>query len=236
MQVIRHEGNLSPAVVADIIRRGLADPDSSLREGALNAVVSRAAAPYFAPDASATSDWAADRDEIQRLRPDIQAALRDPEESVRAAAITAVVSLDFVLATRGPELSDDTEQLLVATYYRESSGAVKAKIIGGLATDPGVDSTSVRGLLVDAFGDSDPRVRHAASSGAAKLDRAVALPLLLRQLQDDDRSVRAESASVLARYGSTAANVLPQVAAALARERDPQVRFLLQAAIANIKP
>jgi len=134
-----------------------------------------------------------------------------------------------------PELSDDTERLLTATYYAESSGVVRAKIIGGLATDPRLHSTGIGRVLVDAFGDPDPRVRHAATSGVVKLDGAVALPLLLRQLQDDDRGVRGQSASVLARYGSTAVTVLPQIAAALARERDPQVRFLLEVAISNIK-
>lgn len=162
--------------------------------------------------------------------------MKDPDERVRAAAITALVSLDFAVATQEPQLSDETEHVLIGTYYAETSGAVRAKIIGGLATDPRTQPRDIGQVLVDAFGDTDPRVRHAASSGAVKLDLAVALPLLLRQLQDDDHGVRAQSASVLARYGPTAVTVLPQITAALAREPDPQVRSLLQVAVANIKP
>src|SRR4029079_18688647 len=103
---------------------------------------------------------------------------------------------------------DGTEHLLIDAYYAETSGAVRAQIIGGLATDPRSRPIDIGAVLVDAFGDSDPRVRHAASSGAVKLDVAVALPLLLRQLQDGDHSVRAQSASVLAGYGPMAVTVL----------------------------
>jgi HEAT repeat protein len=235
VQLIRHQGSTPPEVTAEIIRLGLTDPSTVIREAALSAVVSRAAGPYFDGGPATVTDWIADRDPIQRLRPQVTAALKDVDESVRVAAIQALVSLDFDIATQQAELSNETERLLIAMYHADKSGRVRAKIVGGLATDRTSDPKNVRQLLVGAFDDPDPRVRQAASGGAEKLDRDVALPLLVRHLEDADRGVRGESASVLARYGTTAAIFLPQIEEALGRERDPQVRVLVQAALANIK-
>lgn len=235
VQLIRHEGGTTPEATVEIIRLGLADSNSDVRQAALSAVVSRAAGPHFDAGTAAATDWIADRDHIQRLRPQVTAALKDNDESVRVAAIQAVVGLDFSIATKRPELSNETERLLIAMYHTDKSGSVRARIVGGLATDQTSDRKNVSQLLVDAFDDPDPRVRHAASGGAEKLDRDVALPLLVRHLQDADRSVRGEAASVLARYGTTAVVFLPQIEEALGRERDPQVRFLVQAAVAAIK-
>src|SRR4051812_49105601 len=201
VQLIRHQGGTAPEVTAEIIRLGLADPSSHIREAALGAVLSRAAGPHFDAGAAAATDWIADRDQIQRLRPQVMAALKDEDESVRIAAIQAAVGLDFAIATKHPELSNETARLLITMYHADKSGTVRAKIVGGLATDQTSNPKNVSQLLVAAFDDPDPRVRHAASGGAEKLDRDVALPLLVRHLQDADRTVRGESASVLARYG-----------------------------------
>jgi hypothetical protein len=234
-QLIRHEGSVPPADVAAIILSGLNDPTSAVREGALAAVVSRAAAPNFDRSPSGSRDWIADHDAIQRLRPAVTACLRDDDEEVREAAVRAMVSLDFSIATGPIGLSEATERQLVATYYADPSGRVRATIVGGLASDEGSRPRNVGRMLLDAFDDPDARVRHAASSGAGKLDRGVAVSLLVRQLADVDRSVRAQSAAQLSMYGAAASSALPQIEQALAHERDPQVRFLLEVAVSNIR-
>jgi HEAT repeat protein len=235
VQLIRHQGSVLPETVVAIIRLGLSDPNKSIREGALSAVMSRAAGPQFSRDTAVATDWIADHEHVRSLRPQINAALHDPDETLREAAISALVSLEFDIATGRPELSGGTDQLLVSMYYADKSGRVRAKIVGGLATDQSTHLQTVGKLLIDAFDDPDARVRQAASYGADKLDRDVALPLLVRQLEDVDHSVRGQSASVLIRYGATAAHFLPQIEQALARERDAQVRGLLQIAVSMVK-
>src|SRR5262245_23321297 len=83
VQIIRHVGPTSGDVIAATIGAGLVDADAGVRQTALAAVTSRAAAPVFA--ASAAADWDRDRVYIQALRGQVAQALRDDaSERVRS--------------------------------------------------------------------------------------------------------------------------------------------------------
>src|SRR5207253_4262969 len=130
------------------------------------------------------------------LRPLVIRALQtDPDEKVRAEAITALASLDFSIVASEVQMSAATQKLLIERFYVDRSAKVRAKIIGGLGSDEGVETAAVRKLLADAFRDTDYRVRHAAMSGVQKLDRDTAISLVVKQLADQKREVRAQAAS-----------------------------------------
>jgi len=155
-----------------------------------------------------------------------------PREGVRVPAIAALVSLDFNIVSRDVELTPASERLLIDRFHLDASAKVRARIVGGFGTGQAADSAPVRRLLTDAFGDSDYRVRHAAMSGAKKVDPETAVAFLVKELMDPNRTLRAQAASVLATLGPAASTRLSEIEQILQRETDPQVRQLLQAAVA----
>ena len=232
--IIRHKLAASAENIADLIRLGLKDPDPAVREGALAAIVSRAAGVTFAPNSAAAADWLRDRAAIQKLRPQTAAALRDQDERVRLEAITALASLDFDAAAPELNVSRATQALLIERFYRDASASVRAKIVNGFGTDSGVGSAPAQQLLRDAFQDRDYHVRHAASIGALKLgDEGV--QHLIEQLNDHNRAVRLRAGSVLSKAGSVASGHVADIQAALSRERDPEVQQELRAALSTIR-
>jgi HEAT repeat protein len=86
-------------------------------------------------------------------------------------------------------------------------------------------------LFNDALGDVDYRVRHAALSGLDHFDLDTAVSVVMRALTDTNRSVRAQAAVVLAKYGSAAAGYLADIERLRQQETDPQVRQLLTVSI-----
>jgi HEAT repeat protein len=234
-KIIRHQLPDGPEDIVAIIRIALKDSDVTIRETALAAVVSRAAGPRFTRSKAVADDWRRDRAAIQTLRPLMIETLRDRAENVRLQAVASLASLDFSMATRDPALTLETQQALIDRFYTEESAAVRAKIAAGFGTDRTADSAAVRELLSDAFHDPDRRVRHAASSGAAKLG-PLAIPLLVQQLGDQDRSVRMQAAAVLAKAGPEAAVHLAEIEEALKTEQDSAVRQQLRIAVSAITP
>jgi HEAT repeat protein len=235
VQIIRHELPAPAATIADVIRAGLEDPDPIVRETALAAIVSRAAGVKFAPNTAAAADWSRDRAAIQKLRSETAAALRDQDERVRLEAIAALASLDFDAAA--PDLnvvSAATEALLIERFYAEPSASVRAKIVSGFGTDSGAESASAHQLLRDAFKDKDHRVKHAASIGALKLGED-GIQLLVEQLNDQNRAVRLQAASVLAKAGPAASHHVAEIQTAIGRERDVEVQQRLRSALSTIR-
>jgi HEAT repeat protein len=152
----------------------------------------------------------------------------DSAEAVRLEAVTALVSLDFNVVAPDVEVAQATQQLIIERFYVDLSARVRAKIVAGFGTDTTADSIAIRKLLTDAFADPDYRVRHAAMSGVDKLDRGIALSLVVKQLEDPHRGVRAQAASVLLKFGPVASTYRADIEQHLKRERDLQVRELLQ--------
>jgi hypothetical protein len=236
-QIIQHRSTTNGELVAGIIRIALVEQNTTIRDLALTAVISRAAGPRFVAAGDVLTDWHLDHTPIQALRPEIVRLLRsDSEETVRVQAVGALASLDFNIGMTNVELTVPTQELLVQRFYGDASGMVRAKIVAGFGTDRLVDSAVVRRLFTDAFADPDHRVRHAAMSGVDKLDRMIALQLVVSLIGDRNRSVRAQAAAVLLKFGSAASNSLPQLEAALRDEQDPQVIQLLQAVIERLRP
>jgi hypothetical protein len=139
VEIIRHELSTGPEVVAGMIRSGLVNNDAAMREGALAAVVSRAAGPRFSQ--LAAEDWPRDHQHIQALRPlVVQLLSDDPIEGVRVQAIAALVSLDFNIVSRDVELTPASERLLIDRFHLDASAKVRATIVAGFGTRQAADS------------------------------------------------------------------------------------------------
>ena len=131
-------------------------------------------------------------------------------------------------------LSDATHALLIGRFYKDASAVVRAKIVSGFGTENSSDSVPVQQLLRDAFQDQDHRVRHAASIGALKLgDEGVRL--LVNQLNDQNRVVRLQAASVLNKTASMASDHVAEIEAAIGREQDAEIQQRLRSALSAIK-
>ena len=231
--IVVHESTVSDSQRVEIITLALSDP--LLREGALAAVVSRAAAPVLGPAPNGLAvfrrEWVADLSNLQPLRPTIEAALRDLDERIRDRAIAALATLDFDENTMTVRLSPRTQRLLVDLYYSESSSRVRRRIVAGFADESIAPSAEVRQLLMRSFSDPDPSIRHAATPAAEKFSIDVAFPLLIAQLSDENRDVRMQTVITIMKMRERAHPLVEDLRTRLSVEADPQVREMLTAAV-----
>ena len=231
--IVVHESTVSDSQRVEIITLALSDP--TLRENALAAVVSRAAAPVMGPPVNGLDEfrgqWAADLVNLQSLRPAIEGALRDLDERVRDRAIAALASLDFDKDTLSVRMSPRTQQLLVDLYDSESSSRVRQRIVRGFAGESTAPSAEVRQLLTRAFSDRDPAVRGAATPAAEKFSVDVAMPLLIALLSDENRDVRLQAVITMMKMRERARPHVDDLRTRLTVEKDPQIREMLAAAV-----
>jgi HEAT repeat protein len=236
IQITLNKSSLSIEQMVGIIGAALDDPNPLMRGQALSTIVSRAGGPWIERGDARVRAWEREHVPLRSLRPAILAALTtDPEPRVRQAAVRALTSLDFDLREGRSSPQPETEAFLVGRYHAEPEGRVRATIVSGFALDHAPASDSVQGLLTDAFTDADRRVRQYAAAGAARLDPTVAMSLLVKALRDPDPGVRRQSALTFAKLGAQVAPHLGSLRAALAGERDPQVRLQIERAIAGIE-
>ena len=113
VDIIRHEYRDSGDAIARIIEVGIIDPDEFVRETALAAVISNAAAERFTKGKLDTEKLAMQRQAMQRLRSHVVSTLDDTSERVRIQAIGALASLDFNVPAGRVQLSPLTERILV---------------------------------------------------------------------------------------------------------------------------
>jgi hypothetical protein len=136
--IITHDASAAAGIdtggVSAVIFDALTSGEPLVRELALAAVVSRAAGPAYSQDPVVMSNWALDRSPIQQLRPAVRAALADPDERVRHQAVAAVASLDFQPGG-SLRIRDETVAALIHRFSIEPSHRVRAKIVGGFASD-----------------------------------------------------------------------------------------------------
>lgn len=129
---------------------------------------------------------AIERIEIHSLTDQVAERMGDDDDRVAAAAAVAVL--------RGmpgaPQVADDLLRSENAEARRIAVDGVGRKVGKLAATD-----------LVKAADDSDPRVRRAAIRWLGMIKEVDAVEVLTRRLRDPDDSVRAASASALARIG-----------------------------------
>jgi hypothetical protein len=229
VNIIRHAPPSPPSDIEAVIRAALADADSTIREGALAAVVSRAAGQRFIDNARFADDWRADYRVIQSLRPEVVRALADPDEAVRVEAIAALASLDFVPSNGTVELSAASREKLIARFYTDEKPRVRAKIVAGFGTDQTHDPAQTRKVMLDAAKDSDFRVRSAAATGAASLGEE-GLTLLVKFLGDEHRAVREQAALMLMKVGPAASAHVAEIDKAIQGEQDPTVKQRLKSA------
>ena len=231
--IVVHESTVADSERAAIIALALSDP--TLRENALAAVVSRAAAPVMGPVVNGAEEfkrqWLADLANLQPLRPAVEGALQDLDERIRDRAIGALASLDFDVNTLSIRLSPRTQKLLVDRYDLESSARVRRRIVAGFAGESTAPSAEVRQLLMRAFSDPDPVIRGAATPAAQHLPIDVAMPLLLTQLADDSRDLRMQAILTIMKMSERARGHVEDLRTRLTIETDPQIREMLAAAV-----
>ena len=181
----------APAQAAQLVERGLRDPDATVRATCADAAGRRAAAAP--PDAG-----------IGRR---LEELVRDRDRTVRARALAALARLSPGLRPRGLRVLDDP----AAEVRAAGAAAATDAELRALAGDRDAD---VRAAALAGLGGRDPELAlRAASDGAAQVRRAAAAALAddaaLERLAHDDSPEVATAAQLrlAARRGHPAVTV-----------------------------
>lgn len=223
--IIEHQSSLPASNQAELIREALLDSDPIMRLGGLAAIVSRRI-----PGQGITLTPAEAQLFGKVLRFHVIRALDDPSERVRREAVGALASVDFVTGAQHG-ITPDTERILAQRFYLDVDAGVRARIVSGLASETGTLSSEAQRVLLDAFGDSDRRVRHTATFGVLRLEPTIGLEQLVRLISDSDRGVRVQAALTIAKFGPNGAQYNADLRRALETEQDAQVREALGIAL-----
>jgi HEAT repeat protein len=153
---------------------------------------------------------------------------RDGDESVRKAALTALVNL------AGPEdktVASELRGLLGHPELEVSRGAAFA--LGNIG---GPEAAVALPVLRTALRDEDPGVKAQAAAALANLGEhaAPAMPELSVALSDSDPSVRRNSALAFSRIGQQAAPAVETLANVLPQEPNADVRRFAAEALARV--
>jgi HEAT repeat protein len=137
-------------------------------------------------------------------------ALDDPDDQVRAAAVTA-------LGASGPKVSLEPPQRLIAALT-DRSAATRTAAVGALANFPrGLDPVIPR--LIQISAQDAPGERTACTRALSQIKpsaiSAAAVPALVTGLKNPDRDLRFQVVSLLARLGPAATTAIPAFIATL---------------------
>lgn len=226
----------APADVERVLRAGLMDSDSSVRLSALNATLSRAAAPRLSPDPAARATWSRERGVLQALRPFVIQALQDPAPELRRAAVLALGNISLSEGRR-PDgrfaLDQGTIETLFQTFLIDSDGRVRTEIVKAFALGD-YDTPEVRVVIERALDDERPGVRQYGAMGAGRLQLATVLPRLVERLADAEPGVRGAAAAALRRFGPALKEHRAAIARAQSDEKNPNIREELGQALKEI--
>ena len=127
--------------------------------------------------------------------PKLVKLLDDEETSGHAAQALAVV---------GPK------GFAALTNYM-TTGHMRGSVVMALGEKGGGDRKLVTQLLVNALNDENPGIRANAADGLADKDPELAIPALIRALDDKESDVQQWSACSLGHYGSAAKDAAPKL-------------------------
>jgi HEAT repeat protein len=234
LSIIEHRTSDGPAANEAAIRSALTDSNPRIRVLGLVAIISRGMAPAISSDTTVRNDWAADRTYLPALKPLVTAAVADSDETVRAQALAALVALDFTPGVR-TVISPATEKLFISRFEQDSSAKVRVRVVRALAADGDMNSAAIRATISKGLIAPEAAVRQASLEGLDRLEPLEAVGFLIKNLADDNATVRAESAIKLSRYAkSLTADDVSKVEALRAREKDRGVREMLGKALTAV--
>ena len=226
----RNDDRQALASFAAIADAALRSPKPEIREIGLRSIASRVALSIigFAEVAPALRAF-------DPLRSPATVAMRDRDARVRAAAVAAVASLDFVDAGVPPVFpSRATAIRLSEDFPKEPDVRVRQAIIQVLATARVPPGQPFPGdaILLSALHDSDAWIIGTAARGIGNRRLMSAVADVGALLAHADRDVRMQAATAIQMLGPAAAAALvPSLEAAIAQEQDKSVLGVLKATL-----
>lgn len=136
---------------------------------------------------------------------EIRAALGNPDENIRVAAVHSLIA-------QGLAASDSLKQLLTDT-----SDAVRAAAISALGR---IGDTSAGSVILRHLDDPDEEIRRAAAEALGNLQDSFSLSPLVNRFSDPSRKVRMAAARAAGRFGTPALLLLLDAS----ESPDPDVR------------
>lgn len=189
----------------------LEDESGEVREAACDTLASLGARPELPLAASAP----------------LAAALADPDEDVRCAAVGALTAL-------GPEVATQHAAAIAQCLASEEPETLQVAALDALG-QLGEGATPLLPTIAECLEHRDWRVREAACGALAQVGETAAVhaPELASLLEDSDSDVRGAACAALAQLGDAAAAHAPEIAGCLA-DGDAEVRGIAVAALAQL--
>jgi len=227
-----HKASLEPSELVNVLVRGIQDSDPEVRAVALTAFASRAGSVRFKQTDARVQRWLREHPALMGVREVATAALRDPDERVRLAAILALGNLEYRLGDPpvGLRISDQLLQRLAHLFRSDPSSSVRQEIAKSFAWCS-TESSTRTDLLLDALNDESPAVVAQAARGVGNMRLPEGLPRILNLLAHKDRNVRLVVAQALAEYGTAAVPFLGELRMAVLSETDGITKKTLEGAI-----
>lgn len=162
---------------------------------------------------------------------EMQTALKDPDDEMRATAATAIGNLGAKSEVAIPAL---IAQLEKDTFKEARETAARA--LGRIGKAAPANRTAVKPLNKAAAEDADPVTRTVALGALAMMDEDVSAQIaaLRKFLTHDDALVRMKAAHALGMIGKPAKAAAAEIAAVLEKETDSHRRGYVARAIGNV--
>jgi hypothetical protein len=229
------------AISDDDVRRllvaAMRDDDASVRAQAVASVAGILVLSSWTPVPEGAAWTTRRRPLAETLIPEITAATKDADPTVRLEALRGVVgqystgpgraALPLAVVNELARVFDHDASPLVRTFALSAATAMQT------SADPEIRAVATD-LLLRGLAESDPWIVQAAAQSAAATRMPEALPPLVAQLRHASHIARTAVAESLAAYGAAARPYLTEIQGALDREPDDQTRKALAAAIAII--
>jgi hypothetical protein len=175
----------------------------------------------------------------EALRPELDAAINDPEPRVRMEALRGIVGpIVGPFSSKGTTLPKPLVIKLAAMFERDPSSQIRTATMQAVAAQHGSGDPEVRRLasqvLLRGLEDSNPYVVQYAGLQAAQSKIPEALPLLVEQLKNPAFVARMGVAQGIAAYREAARKYLPELQTALAAETHDITRKTIAGTISVI--
>jgi HEAT repeat protein len=167
----------------------------------------------------------------EKLREEIQAALKDGDAEVRATAATAIGNLGAQAAPAVP--------VLIAQLGKDAAKEARetaARALGRIGRAAKTERRAVEPLRRAAGKDADAVTRVVALGSLAMMDEDVPgqIASLRKYLHHEEPLVRMKAAHALSMIGTAAKSAAPEIVTVLERETDAHRRGYVARALGNV--
>jgi len=177
--------------------------------------------------------------EFELDAPIVEAMLYDADVSLRSSAHSALTALNY--RPGKDSWTVDLDAAAVKTYVdlfqQDPEPFIRAKTVQLFTLCQCNESTTEarKQLFREAIYDTDPTVVRISIRGAADLKIADMVPRIVQLLDDDDEDTRHNAATAIQVYGRDAGRFSNELRAALAKEKNAEIREILKYSLQGIE-